>query len=170
MAVFEIGTRSLFLTTLGIPYGYIYTEGCHPFLTIDLRQVQCATKEAVAKQMMTADEAQAIVDACRNAGFLEDVDMVFERILAYQIPSDFIPAHGFFLCTECPEDAHLPPHGCVCRTTGDQKPFDNFRFSFKTEGIMYGMNRVAGDRLHVLDAICICQQVLRSPLPKDKKE
>jgi hypothetical protein len=29
---------------------------------------------------------------------------------------------------------------------------------------------VAGDRLHVLDAICICQQVLRSPLPKDKKE
>jgi hypothetical protein len=26
MAVFEIGTRSLFLTTLGIPYGYIYWE------------------------------------------------------------------------------------------------------------------------------------------------
>lgn len=170
MAIFELGTKSLFLTTLGIPYGYIYTEECAPFLVINLAQVQEALGGAVEKKMMTADEAQQVQDACTTAGILKDMDQVFERILAYQIPADFVPAHEFRLCTRCPADAQLPAHGYIHKTTGGEDHYDDFRFDRKTEGITRGMDLVRNDRLHVLDAIYICQQILSSPLAKNKED
>lgn len=165
MAVFERGTKSLFLTTLGIPYGHIYVENCHPFLVIRLGQVEKALKKAVEEGDVSAEEAQKIQEAVRATGILATLEDVFARILAYKIPENFVPTHGFKLCEEC----RLPfPHGYIYKESDGHALID-FRCDHKMEGISLGIQLVYENKLQVFDAIHICQLVIRSPLAVDNE-
>ncbi len=165
MAIFDRGTKSLFLTTLDIRYGYIYVEGYDRIFVATVAQADATLAEALEKNILAEYEARLIREAVQAAGILPTMDEVSARIMAYKIPKDFVPAHGFKLCTECPNPL---PHGYIHREDNGQR-FADFRFDHKNEGITMCVDLVRGDKLHVLDAIHICQQIAASPLPVDQK-
>ncbi len=126
-------------------------------------------KNAVEKELISADEAQALEKAMKNAGLEENMEAIFKKVRQFQPPDHFTPSHRFVFKSEIRvNEFSIPaPYGYVLNEDGER-----FGPSIKThkEGFYFCIDTEHDDKLETMTAAVLCQQILASALPANDEE
>lgn len=164
--VFLVGSKSEFLKALGVKYGWLFMEGSKPYEVLSLDQGEQLLADAVEKELVTADEAQALEDAMGKAGLAKDVAAVFKKARQFKVdvPKGFTPALRFEICTSCPVPT---THGYVKDAAGNplSEPLGTL-----INGFSICDDAVGKGRASVQDAVVLFRQMVEADLAVDEAD
>lgn len=160
--VFLEGTKRELFRELGLPFGLVIVEDCQPFIVQNMGQGRNVLKNAVERELFTADEAQEVERRMAERGLPESTEAIIEVVREFSLPEGFTPEYHFQLQRGCSETTS--PHGYVRDGNGDKviggTPFNNLLGAMANFDIL---THTAD--FPVLEAIHLLQQMIVAGLP-----
>lgn len=151
MPLFYLARASPLFRSLGIPYGFFFKEGYLPDIVFSLDYGYDFLAMAEKQWGLTKNQIRKAKKALRAAGLLQSLSLVFERIMAYEIPEDFVRTLEFH-------------NGYICFKRGGGR-INSIQIHDKIEGIDLCHQNVQEGKMRIPDAVLVCRQIITSDLP-----